>query len=182
MRAVDTRLTSWPYRLPSREWAGLGALAERVLLRFVGTFHRLVYQATGGRLGRAVRGGPVLLLTTIGRRSGQAHIWPLCYVPDGDALILVASAGGAPRHPGWYLNLLANPFVTVQVGDQRRVMLARPAESNEHSLLWHQFVREYPAITTYQRRTSRLIPVVVLEPVDRILDSPLTGGFSVEIE
>jgi deazaflavin-dependent oxidoreductase (nitroreductase family) len=121
-----------------------------------------------------------LLLTTIGRRSRRARTWPLCYVPDGDALVLAASAGGAAKHPGWYLNLLADPCVTVQVRDQRRTMLARTAEGRERARLWERVVWHYPICADYQRRTTRLIPVVVLEPVDPSLDSPVRGGSRLE--
>ncbi len=81
----------------------------RTTLKAVGTLHRLVYQWSGGRLGGTLRGRPVLLLTTAGRKTGRERTWPLCYLPAGDELILVASAGGNAFHPSWYLNLRTNP-------------------------------------------------------------------------
>lgn len=153
----------------------LRVLVERVTLGIVGTCHRLVYRTSGGRLGRTVRGGPVLLLTTVGRRSGRSRTWPLCYVADGEALVLVASAGGAPRHPGWYLNLRYRRRVIVRRGDQARPMLARTAEGQERAQLWERIVQQYPICADYQRRTTREFPIVVLD-----LDSPVTGGSKLE--
>jgi deazaflavin-dependent oxidoreductase (nitroreductase family) len=141
-----------------------GVLAERTLLRIIGALHCLAYRVTGGWAGRTIMGGPVLLLTTIGRQSGRERTWPLCYVPEGDALVVVASAGGAWRQPGWYLNLRAQPRVTVQIGSRIQVRQARTAGSSERARLWERVVRQYPSCADYQRRTARLIPVVVLEP------------------
>jgi deazaflavin-dependent oxidoreductase (nitroreductase family) len=142
-----------------------GVLAEQTLLRIIGALHRLAYRVTVGRVGRTTMGGPVLLLTTIGRRSGRERTWPLCYVPEGDTLIVVASAGGAWWQPGWYLNLRAQPRVTVQIGSRIQVRQARTAGGSERARLWERVVRHYPSCADYQRRTARLIPVVVLEPV-----------------
>lgn len=152
-----------PARAVRRESGILPVSVERTVLLLIGTVHRLAYRASAGRLGRTVRGGPVLLLTTIGRRSGREQTWPLCYVQDGEALVVVASAGGARQHPSWYLNLRARRRVSVQVGNQTRSMLARTAEGRERARLWERVVRHYPICADYQRRAGRLIPVVVLE-------------------
>jgi deazaflavin-dependent oxidoreductase (nitroreductase family) len=164
--AVIPRHGAWVETLPSRPDTGartsIRALIELLLLRLVGTVHRLAYRISDGRLGRSAQGGPVLLLTTIGRRTGRERTWPLCYIRERDALVLVASAGGAPRQPGWYLNLQAQPRVTVQIGDQTWTMRARTAEGSERTRLWGRIVRHYPVCAGYQGRTSREIPVVAL--------------------
>ena len=114
-------------------------------------------------MGGTLRGGPVLLLTTTGRKTGQERTWPLCYLPaSGDELVLVASAGGAPRHPDWYSNLRANPRVSVRSGESSRNMVARTAEESERARLWEIVVRRYPVVASYQRKSGREIPVVIL--------------------
>ncbi len=127
--------------------------------------HRLLYRWSDGRIGGTFRGGPILLLTTRGRRTGQQRTWPLCYLVTGDELVLVASAGGAPRHPAWYLNLRADPRVSIQLEDRTRTMVARTAEGTERARLWERAVRRYPVCAAYQRRSGREIPVVILRPV-----------------
>jgi deazaflavin-dependent oxidoreductase (nitroreductase family) len=178
--ALGNEILPIPAQAPGS--GGQRELAERLVLRLIGTLHRLAYRATGGWLGRTVRGGPVLLLTTVGRRSGQPRTWPLCYVEEGDRLILVASACGAPRHPGWYLNLIARQCVTVQRGSEAQIMRARIAEGTERARLWKQVVGQYPNCVDYQQRTTRLIPVAVLEPVPAGIDSPGGGGISVVLK
>ena len=136
----------------------------RTTMKVAGTLHRLLYRWTGGRIGGTFRGGPILLLTTRGRKTGQQRTWPLCYLVTGDELVLVASAGGAPRHPAWYLNLRANPCVSIQLGDRIRTMVARAAEGSERARLWERAVRQYPVCAAYQRKSGRQIPVVILRP------------------
>jgi deazaflavin-dependent oxidoreductase (nitroreductase family) len=139
----------------------------RLVLRVLGTLHRLLFHASGGRLGCTVRGGPVLLLTTTGRESGRSRTWPVCCLPIGDDLVLVASAAGAPRQPAWYLNLQADPRVTIRLADRVQTMVARTAEGVERARLWEWFVRQYPVCASYQRNTARAIPVVVLTPLSQ---------------
>lgn len=122
-----------------------------------------VYRLTGGRLGGKVRGVPVLLLDHVGRRSGQRRTTPLMYLQDGDDLVIVASKGGAPAHPAWWVNLKADPRTTVQVGSAKRSVKARQAPPEEKSRLWPRLVELYPDYELYQQRTDRDIPVVVLE-------------------
>ncbi|CAA9464232.1 MAG: AclJ [uncultured Rubrobacteraceae bacterium] len=142
--------------------------AARTMMRVIGTLHRLLYQFTGGRMGGTLRGGPVLLLTTTGRKTGQERTWPLCYLPaSGDELVLVASAGGAPRHPAWYSNLRADPRVSVRSGEGSRKMVARAAEESERARLWEIIVRRYPVVASYQRKSGREIPVVILRAATR---------------
>ena len=108
---------------------------------------------------------PALLLTATGRKSGERFIFPLFYGKDGDSYIVVASKGGAPQHPGWYRNLLANPEVEVQVGTAKKKARARTATGAERARLWHKALEFWPPYADYQKKTEREIPVVVLEPI-----------------
>ena len=107
---------------------------------------------------------PSLLLTMTGRKSGERFVFPLFYGKDGDSYIVVASKGGAPQHPGWYRNLLANPDVDVQVGTQKFKARARTAAGEERTRLWQEALKFWPPYADYQRKTEREIPVVVLDP------------------
>jgi proline iminopeptidase len=108
---------------------------------------------------------PSLLLTTTGRKSGEKFIFPLFYGQVGDSYIVVASKGGAPEHPGWYRNLLANPNVEVQAGTAKVMALARTASGEERERLWEKALEFWPPYADYQRKTEREIPVVVLDPM-----------------
>jgi deazaflavin-dependent oxidoreductase (nitroreductase family) len=119
---------------------------------------------SGGKLGKSFFGSPILLLTTTGRRTRQPRTWPLTYLQEGDRLTVIASNGGQPNHPAWYLNLWETPQVSVQLGDRVRTMIAQTAEGSERARLWSRVVEEYPAYAEYQRKTDRQIPVVVLHP------------------
>jgi len=121
------------------------------------------YIETDGADGHDWNGRPTLLLTTRGRRSGEAHTLPLIYGRDGDRLLIVASRGGAPNHPSWYLNLLADPEVEVQVKGDRFHARAHPAGPDEKPRLWQTMTSVFPDYAVYQTRTTREIPVVVLE-------------------
>jgi deazaflavin-dependent oxidoreductase (nitroreductase family) len=123
------------------------------------------YRATGGRVGgRFLRGAPVLLLTTRGRRSGQPRTAPLLYLADGDRIVVVASKGGMSQHPLWYRNLEARPECEVEIGRERRAVRARVASPAEKRELWPRLVALYRDYDDYQARTERDIPVVILEP------------------
>lgn len=108
---------------------------------------------------------PTLLLTTRGRRTGQPFITPLIYGFDGGNFVVIASKGGAPAHPGWYLNLLAQPEVDVQVASRRFKAKARTAAGEERAPLWNKLVAAFAPYSEYQQKTEREIPVVVLQPV-----------------
>lgn len=132
-----------------------------------------LYRATGGRLGGKWRVGsafprgiPVCLLTTAGRKTGQPRTSPLVYLADGDRIVLVASQGGLPKHPMWYLNICHNPEVTIQIGSQVRRMRARVADGGERSVLWPRLVEMYADFADYQSWTDRIIPVIICEPAD----------------
>ena len=121
------------------------------------------YLASDGADGHDYQGFPTLLLTTRGRRSGLWRRTALIYGRDGDRYVVVASNGGAPRHPHWYVNLLAHPEVRVQVRGERFTARARPAGPDERSRLWELMTGIFPTYRTYARQTSREIPVVILE-------------------
>ncbi|MBO0685329.1 MAG: nitroreductase family deazaflavin-dependent oxidoreductase [Candidatus Dormibacteraeota bacterium] len=129
-----------------------------------GDEHVRRYRETGGAVGHTWRrGSKILLLTTRGRKSGEFRDNALIYENDGDRYVVVASRGGAPRHPGWYLNLVADPEVEVQVKDEVFKARARTATGEERDRLWKLAARQWPDYDTYQGRTERQIPVVVLE-------------------
>ena len=129
-----------------------------------GQEHVQRYRETGGEVGHDWRGAPTLLLTTKGRRSGEERTTPLIYQPWDGAYLLVASKGGAPEHPAWYLNLQADRNATVQVRADEIPVRAYDAEGEERERLWKRMTEVWPAYDDYQRRTDRQIPIVVLEP------------------
>lgn len=136
-------------------------LAVRQLTRL----HTLLYRASGGRVGHRFRGGPpMLLLDHVGARSAVKRTTPLVYLRDGENIVLIASKGGHPRHPAWFHNLRARPETTVQIGSQHVAVRARVADADERARLWPKAVAIYAGYETYQQRTDREIPLVILEP------------------
>ncbi len=125
--------------------------------------HARRYRETNGAEGHIWNGVPTLLLTTTGRRSGELRTTPLIYGRDEARYLVVASRGGAPQHPQWYLNLRAQPVVQLQVGADRFRARARPANREEKVALWKLMTAVWPSYDEYQTRTSRAIPVVILE-------------------
>lgn len=130
-----------------------------------GDEHVRRYRETGGEHGHDWRGAPVLLLTTTGRRSGLQRTHALIYGRDGEDHLVVASKGGSDKPPAWYVNLKANPEVEVQVLGETFHARARDATADEKPRMWSEMVGHWPAYDEYQQRTSRDIPVVVLERV-----------------
>jgi deazaflavin-dependent oxidoreductase (nitroreductase family) len=124
------------------------------------------YRATDGEEGHDWQGTVCLLLTTKGRRTGEPRTSPLIYGRSGDDLLVVASKGGADEPPAWYRNLQEDPEVEVQVKGDVFTARARTATPEEKPEMWHTMVAEWPAYDDYQRKTSRQIPVVVLERAD----------------
>ncbi|WP_342641854.1 nitroreductase family deazaflavin-dependent oxidoreductase [Rhodoligotrophos ferricapiens] len=108
---------------------------------------------------------PSLLLTTTGRKSGEKFVFPLYYGTTGSSYFVVASKGGAPQHPGWYLNILANPEVEIQVGTRKIKARGRTATGEERARLWEKALEFWPPYAEYQLKTEREIPVVVLDPI-----------------
>jgi deazaflavin-dependent oxidoreductase (nitroreductase family) len=107
----------------------------------------------------------MLILTTTGRRSGRPHEVPLLYLRAGESMVVIASYGGRPNYPDWYLNLVAHPAARVQVNGRRQKVTARVATSEEREAWWPRIVDAYEGYSQYQSRTDRVIPVVFLEPV-----------------
>jgi deazaflavin-dependent oxidoreductase (nitroreductase family) len=120
------------------------------------------FRANGGQVGGRFAGRTLLLLHTIGAKSGQERINPVAYVADGDRLVIIASKAGAPTNPDWYYNLLANPLVTVEVGTETFQVRAVVAAEPERTRLYAKMVEMMPGFAEYQQKTTRIIPVVVL--------------------
>jgi proline iminopeptidase len=132
-----------------------------------GDEHVRRYRETGGEVGHDWRrGSKILLLTTKGRNSGEPRTTPLIYENADGAYVIVASKGGAPEHPGWYRNLAKDPEVEVQVLADVFPARARTAEGDERERLWRLAAQQWPDYDSYQQRTDREIPVVVLERAD----------------
>jgi deazaflavin-dependent oxidoreductase (nitroreductase family) len=123
------------------------------------------FRANGGRVTGPFAGSPLLLLTTVGARSGEARTTPLVHTRDGDSYVIIASKGGAPTNPSWYHNLLANPRATVEVGAERFDVIASVAQGAERDRLFANQASQMPNFAEYQRKTTRRIPVVVLEGI-----------------
>lgn len=138
--------------------------------------HTLAYRVTGGRLGGRMAGAPVLLLDHTGRKSGTRRTTPLLYLDDDPDLVVVGSRGGSKAPAAWYLNLCATPQTTVQVGSERRNVIARTAAPAERERLWPRLVELYPDYETYARRTDREIPVVVLRPEEEAGPAERSAG------
>ena len=129
-------------------------------------FHVGVYRLTCGRvLGKGV-GAPVLLLTTTGRKTGKRRTWPLLYLVEGDSYVVVASNGGSITHPSWYLNLTSYPTATIRLRSYQGLVEARTASPEERAFLWPKMVELYYGYETYQGRTKRQIPLVMLTEME----------------
>ena len=121
------------------------------------------FRANEGRVGGRFEGRPLLLLHTVGARSGAERINPVMYLRDGDRLVVFASKGGASTDPDWYRNVQAHPEASVEIGTERFPVRARIAEGEERDALYAEQSRRYPIFATYQAGVDRTIPVVVLE-------------------
>ena len=155
--------------MPKRELKPFTPTQERfgnVVIRIMSTLNVHAFRLSKGRLGgRFLGGAPVLLLTTIGRRSRQRRTAPVLYLADGDRFVVVASKGGFSQHPLWYKNLESNPNVEVELGGERKKMTAKRASDAEKRALWPRLVAMYRDFDDYQARTQREIPVVILSPI-----------------
>ena len=123
-----------------------------------------LFESTDGREGAELEGKPCIILWTKGRHSGKVRKTPLMRVNDGDRYAVVASMGGAPNHPVWYLNLVANPTVSLQDGPELRDYTAHVAKGDEKKKWWARATAVWPPYDDYQASTSREIPLVILEP------------------
>jgi deazaflavin-dependent oxidoreductase (nitroreductase family) len=143
-------------------------MARRLLVRsatrYLGALHRVLYRVSGGRIGGRLWDLPVVLLTTTGRKSGKQRTVPLCSLRDGDDVVVIASYGGLDQQPAWWLNLEANPHAKLLTGRTRRTVTARNAAPDERARLWAEVTARAPGYLAYERRTTREIPVVILQP------------------
>jgi F420H(2)-dependent quinone reductase len=123
-----------------------------------------IYRRSGGkRMGR-IRGMPVLLLTTVGRKTGKQRVTPVMYMRDGNSYVIVAANAGARRNPGWFSNLQANPQTTIEVDDMTTTVMAHKASMEEKGQLWPRFVEQAPFLEGYRKKTTRDIPLIILQP------------------
>ena len=124
------------------------------------------YRLTGGRFANRFNGGQVVLVGITGRKSGKRRVIPLVYAPDGDNIILAASMGGMSKHPIWYLNMRDNPKVDIQIGKDKRDMVAEHADDKDAERLWGLLDKAYPDFVSYRERAKdfREIPLLVLKP------------------
>jgi deazaflavin-dependent oxidoreductase (nitroreductase family) len=156
MAAPDPKLAPWT---PTQE-----RLAS-VVVNLMTAANVWAYRLTGGWLGGTfLRGAPVCLVTTTGKRSAQPRTVALLYLKSGDDLVVVASKGGMSHHPAWYHNMVAHPEVEVEIGSTTRPMRARRASDDEKGALWPRLVAMYRDYDDYQARTTRNIPVMILSP------------------
>jgi deazaflavin-dependent oxidoreductase (nitroreductase family) len=126
--------------------------------------HSFLFRASRGRIARSMRGAPVLVLETRGRKSGKVRSVPLLYVEDDGDWVVMASSGGDQRHPAWYLNLEAEPRATVVTEDGRRSALAMMTQGEERDRLFAELTAVFPRFESYRERTPRELPVVRLRP------------------
>jgi deazaflavin-dependent oxidoreductase (nitroreductase family) len=147
-------------------WSARQERFGRRYIRVAGKFNIWLYRKTNGRLGAKMPRGnaPICLFTTTGRKSGLARTNPLIFLEDGDRVVVVASLGGMSMHPEWYLNVVANPKVTVEIEGDAQAMLAQTATAEQKAQLWPRLVEMYKPFETYQQRTTRDIPVVICTP------------------
>lgn len=124
------------------------------------------FRANGGKVGGAFAGRTLLLLHTVGAKSGESRINPVAYVSDGDRLVIIASKGGAPTNPDWYYNVVANPLVTVEIGTETFQARAEVAAEPERTRLYDKMVAVMPGFAAYRERTRRVIPVMILKRVN----------------
>jgi F420H(2)-dependent quinone reductase len=137
----------------------------RSATRWLGALHRLLYRASGGRIGGRLWDLRVVLLTTTGRRTGKQRTVPLCSLRDGDDVVVIASYGGLAQPPAWWLNLEANPQAELQDGRTRRPVAARNAGPAARERLWAEITARAPGYLAYEQRTTREIPVVILQSI-----------------
>ena len=121
------------------------------------------FRANGGKVGGQFAGAPLLLLHTTGAKTGQARVNPMMYLADGEDHVVFASKAGAPTNPDWYHNLVANPRASIEVGDQTLNVVARVADGETRERLWSRQKELYPGFADYEAKTTRQIPVVILE-------------------
>ena len=137
---------------------------KRIIIRLFTRLHMILYRLSGGRIGGNMSGVQILLLESVGRKTGKRRTTPLAYIRDGENYIITASNGGEPHHPGWYYNLRREPQTFVQVLDQRIRVEAEQANPEERRRLWAELVKTNPRFDEYQRKTVREIAMFILHP------------------
>jgi deazaflavin-dependent oxidoreductase (nitroreductase family) len=143
----------------------LNSPTTKVIIKWMSRAQTFLYKRSGGKVaGSFLQGAPVALLTTTGRKTGEPRVSPLLFLREGDRVVLVASQGGAAKHPMWYLNLKADPKITVQIKDEVLYLTARDATEQERAEYWPKLVEMYSSFDDYQSWTDRVIPIVICDP------------------
>ncbi len=137
-------------------------MASRISVKLLTITHLFLYRVTGGLVGNRIAGMPVILLTTVGVRSGKPRTIPITYIMDGGDYILTASNGGSNKNPSWFLNLQKNPDVVIRVRHKKLNAVATQVDRTSKARLWAQLISLSPFYSNYQARTSREIPMVRL--------------------
>jgi len=139
------------------------------IFRFFMAIYVFLYRLTGGKFGSKVQGLPVLLLSTIGRKTGKKRITPLGYLEHDGSYVITATNAGFDTHPAWFHNLKSHPQVALQIGNKQLTAIAELANPTLRQQLWAKFVERAPGYGAYEKRTTREIPVVLLRPVSEQL-------------
>jgi deazaflavin-dependent oxidoreductase (nitroreductase family) len=154
----ESKKTPRPYTAKEERYA-------RPVIKVMSLVNTWIYRWSGGKLGgKWMYGAPILLLTTRGRKTGEPRTAPLLYLEDGERVILVGSQGGMSKDPLWVKNADANPEVEIEIGSKKRLMRSRRGTSEEKTHYWPALCRMYPDYADYQARTTRDIPILVLDP------------------
>jgi F420H(2)-dependent quinone reductase len=127
--------------------------------------HVFFYRLSGGVIGGQMGPGHILLIDSVGRKTGKPRTNPVMYIRDGDRYVVAASAGGGPSNPGWYYNLRAVSHTIIQVKDQKIPVSVEEAEPGKREILWAQLVTEQPQFKNYETRTTRKIPMFIFKPL-----------------
>lgn len=144
---------------------GLDSPQSKLIIKWMSRTQTWLYMKTDGKVaGKFLKGAAVALVTTIGRKSAEPRVVPLLYLRESDRVVLVASQGGSAKHPLWYLNLQANPKVTIQIRDEVLNLTARDATEQERAEYWPKLVAMYSSFDDYQSWTDRVLPVVICDP------------------
>jgi len=139
-----------------------GGIISKIVTKGGVKFHNAVYRLSGGRIAGHMMGGPILLLTTMGRKSGQPRMLPLLYLGVDEGYVIVASYAGSDKHPAWFLNIEADANVELQVGADKFSATAEIVDDEQRALLWPKLVDMYGDYAVYQARSARKIPVVLI--------------------
>ena len=151
--------------MPASPPKGLNSPQTKQIIKWMSRANTWLYKKTDGKIGgKFLKGAPVALLTTTGRKTGEPRVSPLLYLREGNRVVLVASQGGAATNPMWYLNLKANPAVSVQIKDETLHLTARDATEAERTAYWPKLTEMYSSFDDYQSWTDRVIPIVICDP------------------